>query len=285
LVAYELVRKATITLPRDIKKALQDAYERETNKIGKAQIKTILENIAIAEKRDISICQDTGVPLFYIRLGPAIHIEGDVHKAVSEATKRATKEIPLRENIIHPLTGENSGTNTGWGMPYVHFEIEPELDYLEITFVPKGYGSEAKTTLVYIATNEPVIEGIEKCVLDNVKFAMGEPCPPYIVGVGLGGTADIAAWLSKKAYLRPLGTHHPDPEVAALENRLLEAINKTGIGAMAMGGSTTALAVHIEICGTHSAAIPVAVSFQCWAARQSTARIYDDGRIEYVTPH
>jgi fumarate hydratase subunit alpha len=284
-VAYELILKAAITLPTDIKKALQEAYERETSENSKAQIKTILENISIAEKHKLPVCQDTGVPLFYIRLGPAVRVEGDIRKAVSEATRKATKEIPLRENVIHPLTGENSGTNTGWGMPYVHFEIEPELDYLEITFIPKGYGSEAKTTLVYIATSEPVVEGIEKCVLDNVRFAMGEPCPPYIVGIGLGGTADIATWLSKKAYLRPLGTHHPDPNVAALESRLLDAINKTGIGAMAMGGDTTALAVQIEICGTHSAAVPVALSFQCWAARQSTARIYDDSRTEYVASH
>ena len=264
---------------------MQQAFEKESSAVSKAQIKTVLENIAIAEKNNVCVCQDTGVPLFYIRFGSALRIEGDICKAVSEATRKATKAIPLRENVIHPLTGENSGTNTGWGMPYIHFEIEPELDYLEITFVPKGFGSEAKTTLVYIATSEPVIEGIEKCVLDNVRFAMGEPCPPYIVGIGLGGTADIATWLSKKAYLRPLGTHHPDPNVAALESRLLDAINRTGIGAMGMGGNTTALAVHIEICGTHSGAVPVALAFQCWAARQSTARIYDDGRTEYVTLH
>jgi fumarate hydratase subunit alpha len=264
---------------------LQQAFEKESSAVSKAQIKTVLENIAIAEKNNVCVCQDTGVPLFYIRFSSELRIKGDICKAVSEATRKATKEIPLRENVIHPLTGENSGTNTGWGMPYIHFEMEPALDYLEITFVPKGFGSEAKTSLVYLATSEPVIEGIEKCVLDNVRFAVGEPCPPYIVGIGLGGTGDIATWLSKKAYLRPLGTHHPDPNVAALESRLLDAVNRTGIGAMGMGGNTTALAVHIEMCGTHSGAVPVALAFQCWAARQSTARIYDDGRTEYVTQH
>jgi tartrate/fumarate subfamily iron-sulfur-dependent hydro-lyase alpha chain len=170
-------------------------------------------------------------------------------------------------------------------MPYVHFEIEPDVDYLELTALPKGFGSEAKTSLLYIATSEDIALGLTKCVLDSVLSALGEPCPPYIVGIGLGGTAEIAAWLAKKAFLRPLGTSNPDPLVAKLEADLLDVVNKTGIGAMGVGGAITALAVHIEVCGTHTAAVPVVISFQCWAARSSTARIYSDGRVEYMTKY
>ena len=284
-VTGELLRRATIRLPLHVKEAILQAYERETAQQAKFQLQTILENISIAEKGDLCVCQDTGVPLFYVKLGSMASVEGDIREAISQGTKRATEEIPLRQNVIHPLTKKNSGTNTGWGMPYVHFEIEPDADYIEVTALPKGFGSEAKTSLLYIATNEDIALGLTKCLLDIVLSALGEPCPPYVIGIGLGGTAEIATWLAKKAFLRPLGTSNPDPLVAKLEADLLEAINRTGIGAMGVGGSVTALGVHIEFCGTHTAAVPVAISFQCWAARSSTARIHSDGRIEYLTIH
>ena len=284
-VTSELLRRATITLPLRVKEAILQAYERETAQQAKFQLKTILENISIAEKGGLCVCQDTGVPLFYVKLGSMASVEGDIREAILQGTKLATEEIPLRQNVIHPLTKKNSGTNTGWGMPYVHFEIEPDADYMEVTALPKGFGSEAKTSLLYIATSEDIALGLTKCLLDIVLSALGEPCPPYIVGIGLGGTAEIATWLAKKAFLRPLGTSNPDPLVAKLEADLLEAINRTGIGAMGVGGSVTALGVHIEFCGTHTAAVPVAISFQCWAARSSTARIHSDGRVEYLTIH
>lgn len=282
-VASELLHRATVMLPSRVKEAVLQVYERETSQQARLQLRTILDNISIAEKCDVCVCQDTGVPLFYVKIGNGALVKGDIREAISQGTKLATEKIPLRQNVIHPLTKRNSGTNTGWGMPYVHFEIEPDLDYVEVTALPKGFGSEAKTSLMYIATSEDIELGLTKCLLDTVLSAMGEPCPPYIIGIGLGGTADIATWLAKKAFLRPLGTFNPDPLVAKLEVGLLDAVNRTGIGTMGVGGSVTALGVHIEFCGTHTAAVPVAISFQCWAARSSTARIYSDVRVEYLT--
>lgn len=282
-VVSQLLHRAATRLPVNVKEAIRQAYERETSELAKSQIQTVLENISIAERCDLCVCQDTGVPLFHVKLGSRACFDGDVREAISEGTMRATQEIPLRQNVIHPLTKENSGTNTGWGMPYIHFDLVPQVDYIEITALPKGFGSEAKTTLMYIATSEDIPLALTKCLLDSAVLALGEPCPPYIVGIGLGGSADVATWLAKKAFLRPLGTLNPDPLVAKLERNLLEAVNGAGIGAMGVGGSITALGVHIEICGTHTAAVPVAISFQCWAARHSTARVYPDGRVEYLT--
>jgi fumarate hydratase subunit alpha len=284
-ITRELLRRATIKLPLYVKEAILQAYERETSQRARDQLRIILDNISIAEEYNLCVCQDTGVPLFYVKVGSAVSVEGDIREAIARGTKLATEEIPLRQNVIHPLTKKNSGTNTGWGMPYVHFDVEPDVDYMEITVLPKGFGSEAKTSLLYIATSEDIALGLTKCVLETVLSALGEPCPPYIIGIGLGGTAEIATWLAKKAFLRPLGASNPDPLVAKLEADLLQAVNKTGIGAMGVGGSVTALGVHIEFCGTHTAAVPVAISFQCWAARSSTARIYSNDRVEYLTKH
>jgi fumarate hydratase subunit alpha len=282
-VASELLHRATVKLPLHIKEAILQAYEKENSQQARGQLQIILDNISIAEKCDVCVCQDTGVPLFFVKVGSAALVRGDMREAISEGTRLATEKIPLRQNVIHPLTKKNSGTNTGWGMPYVHFEVEPDLDYVELTALPKGFGSEAKTSLVYIATSEDIALGLTKCLLDIVLSALGEPCPPYVIGIGLGGTAEVATWLAKKAFLRPLGSPNPDPLIAKLEADLLKAVNRTGIGAMGVGGYVTALGVHIEFCGTHTAAVPVAISFQCWAARSSTARIYSDKRVEYLT--
>jgi tartrate/fumarate subfamily iron-sulfur-dependent hydro-lyase alpha chain len=150
--------------------------------------------------------------------------------------------------------------------------------------VPKGFGCEAKSILVFVATSESVSKAVLRCTLENTFAALGEPCPPTIVGIGIGGTSDIASYLAKKATLRsPLGSPNSDPLVADLENKILGALNRTGIGPMGLGGDCTSLAVHIELCGTHTAAVPVVINYQCWAARHSTARIYRDGRVSYVT--
>ena len=251
--------------------------------LAKKQLETILENINVAETRQIPVCQDTGVPLFFVKAGrnwqPGSR---EVAEAIADGTAQATKIIPLRENVIHPLTLKNSGTNTGWKMPYIYYDMIDE-DYTEIQVLLKGFGSEAKTSLAYIATTEDITKATTKFVLDCVRKGFGEPCPPYVVGVGMGGTSDIAAVLAKKAFLRlPLRDHNADPAAAELEDKLLKAVNDTGIGAMGMGGETTALAVHVEICGTHSAAVPVVVAIQCWADRQATVRIYGDGSVTYM---
>jgi fumarate hydratase subunit alpha len=267
-----------------VRAALSRAYNEERIETGKAQLKAILENIDIAEKCDTSICQDTGVPLFFIRWGLKSGLTIDLKKPLAKATERATKEVPLRPNVIHPLTNENPGTNVGWDMPYIYYDLEPEQDYVEITAMPKGFGSEAKSSLVFIVTSESMPEAVTRCVIDNALTSLGETCPPTIVGLGIGGTADIALHIAKKAILRsPIGSPNPRPEVAKLERTVLNALNRTGLGPMAMGGDTTSLAVHAEICGTHTAVVPVAIAYQCWAARRSTAKIYPNGKVEYIT--
>ena len=281
-VIIELLKRASIRLPQSVKHSLKDALINEDKEVARLQLETILENISIAEAQKIPVCQDTGVPIYFIRAGRNWPADSEVTAAITDGTAKATKLIPLRENVIHPLTKENSGTNTGWRMPFIYYELIPE-EFSEIQVLLKGFGSEAKTSLAYIPTSEDVTKGTIKFVLDCARKAFGEPCPPYIVGVGMGGTSDIAALLAKKAFLRlPLGKKNSDPSASDLEERLLEALNATGIGSMGMGGKTTALAVNVELCGTHSAAVPVVVAIQCWADRQATVRIHPNGTVEFV---
>jgi fumarate hydratase subunit alpha len=281
-VIVDLLKRASIRLPWSVKEELQKALRQEEEEVTRHQLETILENISIAEAGDIPVCQDTGVPIFFVKAGSNWPDIREAPAAITEGTAKATKAIPLRENVIHPLTKENSGTNTGWRMPFIYYEITGE-DFSEIQILLKGFGSEAKTSLAYIPTSEDVIKGTLKFVLDSVRKGFGEPCPPYILGVGMGGTSDIAALLAKKAFLRlPLGKKNPDPAAADLEEKLLKAVNATGIGSMGMGGKTTALAVHVELCGTHSAAVPVAVAIQCWADRQAAVRIHSNGTFEFL---
>jgi fumarate hydratase subunit alpha len=281
-VIVDLLKRASIRLPWSVKDELQSALLQEEEEVTRHQLETILENISIAEDRDIPVCQDTGVPIFFVKVGRNWSAIREAAAAITEGTVKATKAIPLRENVIHPLTKENSGTNTGWRMPFIYYEMTPE-DFSEIQVLLKGFGCEAKTSLAYIPTSEDVIKGTLKFVLDCVRKGFGEPCPPYILGVGMGGTSDIAAMLAKKAFLRlPLGKKNPDPAAADLEEKLLKAVNATGIGSMGMGGKTTALAVHVELCGTHSAAVPVVVAIQCWADRQAAVRIHSNGTFEFL---
>ena len=254
------------------------------NETAKAQLKTILKNLDVAEKYGMNICQDTGIPLFFVKWGLKSGLTINIRDSLEAATKKATNSVPLRHNVINPLTKENKGTNVGWGMPYIYYDLIPDCDYLEITAMSKGIGSEAKSSLVFIATSESMEDAITKCVIDNTLLALGENCPPTIVGLGIGGTGDIAMHLAKKALLRtPLGSPNSEPIVASLEDRILKALNNTGLGPMALGGNITSLAVHAEICGTHTAVSPLGITYQCWAARYSTARIYPDGKVVYLT--
>jgi len=283
-VGCELLKRAATRLPDDVIEALQHAYKRESTAAGRAQLKSILENIDIAKKHDLPICQDTGIPLFFIKWGLKFGSVLDIRVPLLKAVEKATKETPLRPNVIHPLNKENPGTNVGWGMPYIYYEVDPIADYIEITGVPKGFGSEAKSALVFITTSESIPEAITRCVLDNVVSAGGEPCPPTIIGLGIGGTSDIAMKLAKRALFRyPVDALNGDKQVARLERQVLEAVNSTGIGPMGVGGDTTSLAVHAEICGAHTAVVSLGITFQCWAARYLTARIHTDGSVMYLT--
>lgn len=278
-IVVELMKRASIHLPVSVKEGLKHACNEEDCILAKKHIETILEDINIAERKTIPVCQDTGVPIFFVKVGK--NWEYRTVDAITEGTKKATKLIPLRENVINPITFENSGNNTGWGMPYIHYEMTDE-DYTEIKVLLKGFGSEAKTSLCYIATTENLEKGLIKYLLDCARKGFGEPCPPYIIGIGMGGTSDVAASLAKKAFLRlPVTANNPDPNTARLENVLRKALSESGIGAMGMGGSHTALSVNIETCGTHSAAVPIVVATQCWADRQATVRIYSDNTFKF----
>jgi len=189
--------------------------------------------------------------------------------------------VPLRPNAVDPFTRKNSGDNTGRFIPYIHWEIT-DGEGIEITALPKGGGSENVCALGMITPGEGV-RGLKKFVIDTVIRAGAKPCPPNILGVGVGGGADIAIKTAKKALLRPLNQPNPNPELARLEKELYEAANSTGIGPMGLGGEFTVLGVNIEYAHRHPASYPVAVAYQCWAARRATARINADGTVEYLT--
>jgi len=280
-VAFKLLQLAVIELPQDVKQALQRAYREEESEAGKTQLKAILDNVELAEKARIPVCQDTGVIIFYVKAGSQVKGLDKIGKALRSATIRATRDVPLRPNAVDPFTQKNTGDNTGRFIPFIHWEIVPG-DSLEITVMPKGGGSENVCALGMLSPGQGV-KGLKKFVVDTVINAGDQPCPPTILGVAAGGGADIAMKLAKAALLKPLDQPNPDPNLAKLEKELYEAANSTGIGPMGLGGKITVLGVKVEYAHRHPASYPVAVAVQCWAARKASARIYPDGKIEYLT--
>ena len=192
---------------------------------------------------------------------------------------RATGEVPLRPNTVHPITRKNHLDNNGVRMPYINLESSGD-PYLELTVMPKGAGSENMSTMAMLTPSQG-IKGIKQFALDTLVRAGSKPCPPIIIGMGIGGSADISIHIAKEALLRPLGQHHEEPDIAALEEELYEALNTIGIGPMGLGGKTTLLGLAVEYAHCHTASLPVAINIQCWAARRCTARIHEDGRVEY----
>ncbi len=279
--AVNLLRLAVVELPQDVKEALQKAYREETSEAGKTQLKAILDNVELAEKTRTPLCQDTGTIIFYIKAGAEVKDLDTVESALANATKKATPLIPLRPNAVDPFSQKNTGDNTGRNIPFIHWEIVPG-NTLEITVLPKGGGSENVCTLGMLVPGEGM-KGLKKFVIDAVIKAGSKPCPPNILGVAVGGGADISLKLAKKALLRPLDKPNPDPEIANLEKELLEAANQMGIGPMGLGGKFTVLGVNIDYAARHPASFPAAVAFNCWAARRASARIYPDGHTEYLT--
>jgi len=280
-VAVKLLQLAVTELPQDVKEALQNAYQQEESEAGKTQLKAILNNVELAEKTQTPMCQDTGVIIFYLKAGA--HVKGldKIEEALRNATKRATKEVPLRPNAVNPFTQKNTGDNTGRFIPFIHWKIVPGNN-IEITVFPKGGGCENVCALGMLRPGEGV-KGLKKFVVDTVIKAGAKPCPPNIIGVAVGGGADIAMKLAKETLLRPLNQSNPDPELAKLEKELYEAANSTGIGPMGLGGKFTVLGVHVEYAERHPASYPAAVAVQCWAARRASARIHPDGTVEYLT--
>jgi len=280
-IAFNLIKQAVIYLPEDVKRALRKAYAEETSETGKTQLKVILENIELAEKYQVPVCQDTGTITFYVKAGSQVKDLDGVEAALVAATRKATKEIPLRPNAVDPFTQKNSGDNTGRFVPYLHWEIV-QGDSLELTVMLKGGGSENVSASGMLVPSEGV-KGLKKFVIDAVIKAGAQPCPPTILGVAVGGGADATMELAKKALLRPLGEANADRMLAKIEQEILEAANMTGIGPMGLGGKTTVLDVHVDYAHRHPASFPVAVAFNCWAARRASARLSADGTVEYLT--
>jgi tartrate/fumarate subfamily iron-sulfur-dependent hydro-lyase alpha chain len=268
-------------IPQDLRDAIQEARERETSTPGQRVLDTIIRNVGIADEQNTLVCQDTGIAVYYCRVGEHFPLHpARIYEALYDGTVRATEEHPLRSNPVHTLTRENTGSNVGHRVPIVHWDFVPDWDGLDVKCIPKGSGSESMSFLK-MCTPAEGISGIKRFVLDSIVNSGGRPCPPGIVGVGIGGSADYAMYLAKEAIARPIGTSNPDPEVAKLEEELFELVNETGIGPMGLGGDVTVLEVHVEHADTHMTLNPVAVNYQCWAARRATAHISADGTIDY----
>jgi len=274
----DAMRVAATQLPSDVVDALRAARERETSPLGAAQLDAILENVDIARDGSIPMCQDTGIQTFFVEAGTDSPFLGRLKDWIDRAVVEATDAIPLRPNTVDPFTGENPGDNTGRYMPFVNWEIV-DGDEIRITVLPKGGGSENMSTVKMLPPGVG-LKGIQKTVVEHVVSCGGKPCPPTIVGVGIGGGADIALKLGKKAVLREIGSTHPEPEIAAFERELLDLINRSGVGPMGVGGATTSLAVHVEVAHRHPASLPLGILIQCWADRRAHVRLSAVGTIE-----
>lgn len=266
-----LCLEANYSLPPDVKEALELALAREESPLGKEVLRDILANAEIAHRDRVPLCQDTGFAVVFLEVGQEVLLTGgDLREAINEGVRRAYTGGYLRKSIVADpfLTRRNTGDNTP---AIVHTEIVPG-DTIRITLIPKGAGSENMSSLRMLKPADGV-DGIKQLVLEVVDRAGPNPCPPLIVGVGIGGTMEMAALQAKKALLRPVGQHHPRAEVAELEAELLEEINRLGVGPMGLGGRITALAVHVETFPAHIATLPVAVNLQCHANRHRTTTI------------
>ncbi|MGC8900242.1 MAG: fumarate hydratase [bacterium] len=259
----DLCMKANFDIPDDVMSVLKKAYQEEVSPQGKDVLKQIIDNDEIAHNEQVPMCQDTGLAVFFVELGQDVHITGGLlNDAINEGVRKGYKEGYLRKSTCHPFTRKNVGDNTP---AIIHVELVAG-DKLKITMAAKGGGSENMSRVMMMKPSDG-LEGIKKYIIERVRESGSNPCPPIIVGVGIGGTFERSALIAKKALLRPLGTPNPDPELDKLEKELLTSINKLGIGPMGLGGRTTALAVHMIVEPCHIASLPLAVNIQCHSAR------------------
>jgi fumarate hydratase subunit alpha/L(+)-tartrate dehydratase alpha subunit len=275
--AKELYIRALKVLPPDVKEGFKRLDAGETHATGKAVLGTMIRNIRVAEETDNLLCQDTGIPIYNVTIGAGIEVDGyGLKQAIAKGCERATREHPLRSSVVHPVTRKNEHTSCGREIPVVHVDFAPERDRLSIEMIPKGSGSENNSWLRMAVPAEGV-DAIKTFVVDCVLEAGGKTCPPTIVGVGVGGTADLCVHLAKVAATRALGTRCDDPEGAKLEESLTRAVNQLGVGPQGLGGDSTAFAVHVELAATHITMNPVAVNMQCHSARRARATFTPQG--------
>ncbi|BDR93174.1 fumarate hydratase [Vulcanisaeta souniana] len=277
--AKKIVRMASVSPAEDVVNALRNAVRIEVHEPSKVQLNAILTNIELAQKYTAAVCQDTGVPTFFIKLGDGFPIRSKLFPILTEAVREVTKELPLRSNSVDPLTEKNPGDNTGIGIPVFDVELV-DGDHLELIYTPKGGGTELPSK-AFVVPPGNAWERLPELVLNAVIDAGPMPCPPVIVGIGIGSNLDVAAKLGKKAaVLRPVGSRNSNPDIAKIEDALLDAINKLGIGAHGTGGKVTALDVHIEYTYRHPATFAIGIVFSCWATRRARAIVYPDGKYE-----
>jgi tartrate/fumarate subfamily iron-sulfur-dependent hydro-lyase alpha chain len=280
-VCRDLYIRSLKEIPPDVVEAVKRAALSETTEVARRIFSHYLQSIELGRSKNMIVCQDTGIPIYWVDIGGRLRLDGArLTQAITRGTERATVEHPLRSSIVSPLQRENRQTSTGYRIPVIHYDFVADSDELDILFMPKGSGSENMSFLKMLVPADGV-NGIKKFVLEQVVGAGAKPCPPTIVGVGIGGSSDLCMTLAKKASTRPLGSANPDPQVAELERELFEAINETGIGPQGLGGRTTALAVHIESAWTHITCNPVAVNMQCWRAERRRAKLRADGNVEF----
>lgn len=264
-----MLAQVTVGLPADVMGAIKEAHVHETKDLAKKQLEAILNSANLSDKRHLPLCQDTGLVTLFIS-GELIEHVGEVETALSHAVERLTARGGMRPNVVNPLTRKNTGTNTGLGEPEVL--LDKTTDKTTMKMILKGAGSENFTSLkmmVPTATRQDIMKHILQTVID----AGGKTCPPNILGIGIGGSAVQAMINSKLALLRKIGTRNPNPEIAQFETSIVKAANELGIGTMGLGGDTTVLDAHIETAGTHTACLPIAISFGCWANRVSEAEL------------
>jgi fumarate hydratase subunit alpha len=259
--------EANTILGDEVVEALKKGLEQEESKTGKDIFRQLLDNAKIAKQEGIPLCQDTGMVVVFIEMGQDIHIvHGELNQSINEGVRQGYRDGYLRASSLDPLVRKNFGDNTP---AIIHVEIVPG-DKLKLTVVPKGFGGENMSRMALL-TPASGMEGIKEFVLQTVEKAGANPCPPVIVGVGIGGTLEKAAFIAKKSLLRPIGQRHPDHQTAILEQELLDKINRLGIGPQGLGGKVTALDVHIETYPTHIAGLPIAVNLQCHCHRHKEA--------------
>jgi len=275
--AKTLYIRALKLLPPDVKAGFGALAARETDARATGILGVMVKNIAVAEATDNLLCQDTGIPIYNVVIGRDVAVDGVALKeAIRRGCERATREHPLRSSVVHPVTRRNEHSSCGRGVPVINVDFSDAPDTLAIEMVPKGSGSENNSWLRMAVPAEGVA-AIKRFVVDCVLEAGGKTCPPTIVGVGVGGTADLCVHLAKVAGTRPLGSRCEDPEGAKLEEELTRAVNQLGVGPQGLGGDSTAFAVHVETAATHITMNPVAVNMQCHSARRARATFTPSG--------
>jgi fumarate hydratase subunit alpha/L(+)-tartrate dehydratase alpha subunit len=278
--AKTLYIRALKMLPPDIKRGFDGLIASETNATGKSVLGTMIRNITVAEQTDNLLCQDTGIPIYNVVIGSGVEVDGfKLKQAIVQGCARATREHPLRSSVVHPVTRVNEHSSCGRSVPVINIDFSELPETLSIEMIPKGSGSENNSWLKMAIPAEGV-DAVKTFVIDCVLDAGGKTCPPTIVGVGVGGTADLCVHLSKVAATRPLGTSCEDPEGAKLECELNGVVNQLGVGPQGLGGDSTSFAVHVETAATHITMNPVAVNMQCHSARRARATFTPRG-MEY----